>query len=109
MKLSDPTLLKSLAYVDGAFVTADHGGVGKKHGQATMAEIEIPWIIAGPGIAAGQEITAPVNTFDTAATLAHILGVKPPECWIGKPVLSAFRSQQHSADKVQAAAASSGH
>ena len=26
-------------------VTSDHGGVGKKHGGNTMAEIEIPWII----------------------------------------------------------------
>ncbi len=29
-------------------VTADHGGKGKDHGGATMAEIEIPWIIRGP-------------------------------------------------------------
>ena len=32
-------------------VTADHGGVGKKHGGNTMAELEIPWILAGPGVA----------------------------------------------------------
>ena len=37
-------------------VTADHGGVGKRHGGATTAEIEIPWIIYGPGAAAGKEI-----------------------------------------------------
>lgn len=71
-------------------VTSDHGGKGKGHGGATMAEIEIPWIAAGPGVKAGYEITAPVNTFDTAATLASALGLKAPGCWIGRPVLSAF-------------------
>lgn len=71
-------------------VTADHGGVGKKHGGATMAEIEIPWILQGPGVAAGKAITAPVNTYDTAATVAHLFGLKPPPCWIARPVLAAF-------------------
>jgi len=80
-KLSQSTVL---------LLTADHGGVGKKHGGPTMAEIEIPWIIHGPGIAPGREIRAPVNTYDTAATIARILGLQPPEGWIGRPVLEAF-------------------
>jgi hypothetical protein len=71
-------------------VTADHGGSGTKHGRATMAELEIPWIIAGPGIAKGRELHSPVNTFDTAATVAHLLGLQPPPCWIGRPVAEAF-------------------
>ena len=72
-------------------VSADHGGVGTKHGNATTAEIEIPWIIAGPGIVSGRKLTSPINTYDTAATVAYILGVKPPHAWIGRPVLEAFR------------------
>lgn len=71
-------------------LSADHGGVGKKHGGNTMAELEIPWIAAGPGIAKGRELTQPVNTYDTAATIARILGIRPPEAWIGRPVLEAF-------------------
>src|SRR5690242_1041907 len=71
-------------------VTADHGGVGKKHGGNTMAELEIPWILAGPGVAAGKELRAPVRTYDTAATVAYLLGLKPPDCWIGRPVKEAF-------------------
>jgi predicted AlkP superfamily pyrophosphatase or phosphodiesterase len=71
-------------------VTADHGGVNKGHGGSTMAEIEIPWIIRGPGIAAGHEIREPLNTYDTAATVAYIFGLTPPECWIARPVRSAF-------------------
>ncbi|MBI3853158.1 MAG: alkaline phosphatase [Verrucomicrobia bacterium] len=72
-------------------ITADHGGVGKGHGGATMAEIEIPWIIVGPGVAVGREIKRPVNTYDTAVTVAYIFGLRPPECWIGKPVMDAFK------------------
>ena len=71
-------------------LTADHGGVGKKHGGETMAEIEIPWILEGPGIARGREVTRPVNTYDTAPTLARVLGVKPHPCWIGKVVEDAI-------------------
>ncbi len=78
-------------------MTADHGGVGKQHGGNSMVELEIPWIIAGPGIAAGHEIKSPVNTYDTAATIAHVLGVKPPQAWIAKPVLEAFTSSAPSA------------
>ena len=75
-------------------VTSDHGGINKGHGGSTMAEIEIPWIIRGPGIAAGREIREPVNTVDTAATVAHIFGLTPPECWIGRPVRGAFAAAE---------------
>ena len=71
-------------------LTADHGGLGRKHGGATMAEIEIPWIVSGPGVVAGREIRGPINIWDTAATLAHVLRLKPPAAWLGKPVLEAF-------------------
>ena len=72
-------------------ITADHGGIGKRHGEPTMAEIEIPWILSGAGVNAGKEIRSPVNTYDTAATVAYIFGLTPPAPWIGKPVLEAFR------------------
>lgn len=71
-------------------VTSDHGGVGKGHGGATLAEIEIPWIINGRGVVKGREITAPVNTYDTAATIAYIFGLTPPKTWIARPVMEAF-------------------
>lgn len=71
-------------------ITADHGGSARKHGGNTMGELEIPWILSGPGIRRG-ELTAPVNTVDTAATLAALLRLKPPACWIGRPVEAAWR------------------
>ena len=71
-------------------VTADHGGVAKGHGGATMAEIEIPWILTGPRVAKGKQIKEPVNTYDTAATVAYAFGLKQPKAWIAKPVITAF-------------------
>ncbi len=71
-------------------VTADHGGKGKGHGGATMAELEIPWILHGPGVAHGRELTTPVNTYDTAVAVAYVFGLKTPSVWIGKPVAEAF-------------------
>jgi predicted AlkP superfamily pyrophosphatase or phosphodiesterase len=71
-------------------LTADHGGVGKKHGGESMAELEIPWILSGAGVKRGVELQSPVSTVDTAATIAHILGLKTPACWTGRPVIEAL-------------------
>jgi len=72
-------------------MTADHGGKEKSHGGATMEELEIPLILNGPGVTAGHEIKSAVNTYDLAPTIAWIFGLRPPTCWIGKPVLEAFK------------------
>jgi predicted AlkP superfamily pyrophosphatase or phosphodiesterase len=98
VKVADELLGQMLAAIREAglqestvlLVTADHGGIGKGHGGATMAEIEIPWIICGPGIRRGYEIKSPVNTYDTAATIALMLKVTPPDAWIARPVIEAF-------------------
>lgn len=71
-------------------VTADHGGKGTRHGGATIEELEIPWIVRGPSVPASKVITEPVNTYDTAATIAWVFGLKPPSVWVGQPVRSAF-------------------
>lgn len=104
-----PTYYKAVELVDGligdvlkavddagmggktlVLITADHGGIGTKHGGPTIEELEIPWIIHGPGVAKGKVIGSPVNTYDTAATIAWVFGLKPPAVWIGKPVTDAF-------------------
>jgi predicted AlkP superfamily pyrophosphatase or phosphodiesterase len=92
--------LKGAGIADRTFVliSADHGGKGKGHGGATMGELEIPWIVVGPGVACGKELSSPVNTFDTAATVAEVLGLTPPECWIARPVRSAFAAPTSTAD-----------
>jgi hypothetical protein len=71
-------------------VTSDHGGTRKGHGKNSLAEIQIPWMLAGPGVVPGP-VAASVNTYDTAATLAWIFQVETPQCWTGRPVLAAFQ------------------
>ena len=75
------------------FMTADHGGSGTSHGGATMQELEIPLVINGPGVVRNHEIKSAVNTYDLAPTIAWVFGLKPPTCWIGKPVIEAFTGQ----------------
>jgi hypothetical protein len=71
-------------------VSADHGGMGTKHGGLTRAEIEIPWIAAGAGFVKGRQLKNPVTTIDTAATIAFLLDVPPHPAWIGRPVREAL-------------------
>jgi arylsulfatase A-like enzyme len=66
--------------------TADHGGIRKGHGSTSMNEMQIPWVIKGPGIKSNYEIQQSIMTFDTAATMAMFFGLKPPQVWIGRPV-----------------------
>lgn len=71
-------------------ISADHGGIGYGHGGETLDEIEIPFLLYGKGIKKGYLIKNTVYTYDNAATVAFLLGVKQPYSWIGKPLKSAF-------------------
>lgn len=71
-------------------LTSDHGGIGHGHGKNSLDEILVPWIIAGPGVAAGREVQFPVSATDSAPTIAWILGLDTPDCWVGRPVRVAF-------------------
>ena len=72
----------------------DHGGIGRGHGGESMIEVEVPWIISGPGIIRNRIIEQPVNILDTAPTIALILGLEPPFSWIGRPVFGAFEANK---------------
>lgn len=71
-------------------MTADHGGHAKTHGSNSPEDMTIPWIAWGDHVKRGATITAPVTTYDTAATALWILHVPIPDTWDGKPVTSAF-------------------
>jgi hypothetical protein len=87
-------LKENKMYDDTYFIIiTDHGGVGFGHGGESMDEIEVPWIISGPGIINDRMIEQPVNTLDTAPTVAYILGLHQPDAWTGKSVLGAFASE----------------
>lgn len=85
--------IKDAGIADKAVIifTADHGGINKDHGSISMQEMQIPWIIAGPGIKTNHEVTESIMTFDTAATIAKLFKLKQPQVWIGKPVMDAFK------------------
>lgn len=70
-------------------IVADHGGKGHGHGGDSPEEVNVPWILTGPGVVNG-ELSVEVNTYDTASTLAYLLGIEAPECWVGKPIIQAI-------------------
>lgn len=69
---------------------SDHGGIGKGHGGVSEAEMIVPWVIEGPGIKKGFEITEPNNTVNTASTVLSLFGVEQPLCWTGEVPQSIF-------------------
>ena len=71
-------------------VTADHGGHGKDHNTGTPVDMTIPWVMAGPGVKGGLALTIPVRVFDTAPTVAAVLGLDVPTHMDGRPVLEAL-------------------
>ena len=76
-------------------LVADHGGKGTHHGGDVLEMIQIPWIISGPGVKKDYEIKDPVlMTYDTAATMARVLKVKPSECWRGRSIDEAFTGKK---------------
>jgi predicted AlkP superfamily pyrophosphatase or phosphodiesterase len=84
--------IKKAGIADSSVVilSADHGGHNKGHGTRSPEDMTIPWIAWGEGVKRGYEITAPVTTYDTAATALWLLDVPIPADWDGKPVTSAF-------------------
>jgi hypothetical protein len=83
-------LLAALPPTTTVILTADHGGAGYGHGSASIADMSIPWIVTGPGIAKGRALLPPVQTVDTAATAAFVLGLQLPANVTGRPVTQAF-------------------
>jgi len=52
-------------------------------------DMTIPWIASGPGIVP-DVLTTTVHTYDTAATVAFVLGLPIPPEWDGVLVYEAF-------------------
>jgi len=76
-------------------LSSDHGGVDKGHGGKSLLEVEIPWIIYGHGIPHIGELQSSIVTYDTASTIAWLLGLKQPQFWTGKPVMEALSPKQN--------------
>lgn len=71
-------------------VTADHGGIKTGHGGKSIQEMEIPWMADGKGIQKNKILDQSVMTYDTAATIAYLFGLKTPQVWIARPIKSAL-------------------
>ena len=84
--VKDAGLLSSTVII----VTADHGGVQFGHGGESLAEIQIPFLLWGKGVKNGYELRNPIYTYDNAATVAFMLGLKTPHAWVGRPAKAAF-------------------
>lgn len=67
--------------------TADHGGIGTAHGGKSMSEMQVPYVLVGPGIEAGATIPHEVMKYDNAPTVAWLLGLEAPDVWRGKNIL----------------------
>lgn len=67
-------------------VLSDHGGHERTHGTDSDEDMTIPWVLHGPGIGPREEITEPVRIYDTAPTLAHLLGIPLSPLWEGRVV-----------------------
>jgi arylsulfatase A-like enzyme/Flp pilus assembly protein TadD len=71
----------------------DHGESLGEHGEAThgillyRSTLEVPLIIAGPGVPAGRVVRGAVSTTRVAATIARLAG-KPLDAAAGGPVFS---------------------
>jgi predicted AlkP superfamily pyrophosphatase or phosphodiesterase len=89
-------LLAALPPQATVILTADHGGRTEGHGSAAPLDICIPWMIAGPSVVPGP-LAVPVRTTDTAATAAHLLGLRLSADAHGRPVLEAFSQRVEAA------------
>lgn len=74
-------------------ITSDHGASSPVFTSQNTGDLEVPWIIAGPGVQKNRVLESPVDLMNTAPAIARILGVKTPAEWIGRPVSEAYLVQ----------------
>jgi len=99
-KVSDQALGQIVTAIEKAgiasstvvLISADHGGHEKTHGENIPDDMNIPWVAWGKGVKKNFTITAPVTTYDTAATALWLLDLPLPADFDGKPVKQAFEN-----------------
>lgn len=96
---------KEANLLDQVFIvlTADHGGQGLSHGANDARSRHIPWITRGPGIRRGYDLTIidrlNVDTEDTFATTAYLLGLPVERSLDGQPVLQILAQKELLTDR----------
>ncbi len=81
------------------FLTADHGLAVGRHGlfgKQNMYEhsIRVPFVVVGPGVAAGRKIATPIYMQDMMATALELAGVEKPDHVFFKSLLPQLRSPE---------------
>jgi arylsulfatase A-like enzyme len=71
---SDTTLL----------LMSDHGGHLRMHGTQDPADMTVPFMAYGPGVARGRAIDEPMSLLELAPTVAAMLGVGLEPAWEGR-------------------------
>ena len=82
-------------------ITADHGGHEWTHGTNMAVDTTIPWIVFGPHVLS-RTLTTRVQTVDTAATAAWVLGISLSPAATGRPVMEAFDTAAQAAARPAA-------
>lgn len=96
LKALDDTDTRSSTLI---ILTADHGGAGRTHGPEDPRSRSIPWILNGPGVRKGLDLTlmggeSNINTYDTFSTAAAVLSIKVKHLVDGRFVREAFENQE---------------
>lgn len=94
----DAAIGRILAAIDAAavrdetavIITADHGGHFNGHGFDIPDDRLIPFIVNGPGVAAGRTLCDQIRIMDVAATALDLLGLPTDSAADGKVVSEAY-------------------
>lgn len=86
--VSEAGLLEETVFL----VLADHGGHDYGHGTDMPEDLTIPWIVSGPGVKRGYQLTGEVSIIDTAPTILHLLGLAIPSTWQGRVISEIFEA-----------------
>ena len=86
------TSLKQAEVYDKTFIviTADHGGKDHTHRGNHPYVMTIPWIAVGKEIKTNYTIKEQIHIYDTAPTVLHALGIKPPKNMDGDIIKEIF-------------------
>jgi predicted AlkP superfamily pyrophosphatase or phosphodiesterase len=79
-----------LAQETACLLLSDHGGHGHGHGDDCAEDMTIPWVLTGPGVKRGARLSTPVKIYDTAPTVARLMGLPAPQEWLGQAVAEAW-------------------
>lgn len=71
-------------------LSADHGGIGTRHGGKTMKEMQTAIVFSGKGIKKGYYIPESTMVYDIASTIGYMFDIEQPQVWIGRPIKSIF-------------------